>query len=447
MTDFIDSLQPASFRGVPFAVTTAESRHGRRLAVHEYPKRDKPWAEDMGRSTRPFLISGFLVTDSAVYGGGDVIDQYKALAGAAETEGTGTLIHPLLGSLNVSIPDGGLSIVSRWDEGRCVEFSLTCIESGDREFPGDQADTQAGTDDAADEADAAAESDFGDDVADVLDEGASILDMAVNTAQGWIDTVLFGAADATSLFNMLVDLPGQFGRYFTGRTTGFATPPFAPASDATIDSLVAQGTADRGLVESAANQLLAACLVKDTAGMCAAARATAAALLASTANPADAVRILTGICSYYPALPTSPSVSGMGEAVMQTVMGAMLRRCTFTALARATALYQPSSADDAAALRNSMADLFQTEIDIAGDYPDDATFTALGTLRAAIILDLGARGAALPALQTVKSNQPLPAPVIAQRLYQDAGRTNELITESDCVHPAFMPTSFKALVS
>lgn len=447
MSDFTDSLQQASFRGIPFGVYAHEQRFGRRQAVHEYPNRDKPWAEDMGRSTRPFTITGFLVTDSLVYGGGDVIDQFKQMAAAAETKGPGTLIHPLLGTLQVSVLDGGLAIAGRWDEGRKLEFTLSCIESGEKQFPGDQANTPEDTDTAADDADDANEEDFSDDVADVLDEGASILDMATNTAQAWISTVLVGAADATSLFNMMVDLPGQFGRYFAGRTTGYASPSPAPVSNATITSLIVEGTAERGNVQANAATLLAACQKTDTGAMCAAARATAASLLACTANPADAVRILSGICNFFPAAFTSPSVTGMGEATMQTAMGAMLRRCTLAALARATALYQPSSSDDAMALSNSMADLFQSEIDIAGDYPDDNSFQALGDLRAAIIADLAVRGAALPALQTVTSNQPLPAPVIAQRLYLDASRTDELITEADPINPVFMPLSFKALVS
>ena len=45
-------LNQASFRGVPFAVYGGDARFGRRLALHEYPGRDKPYIEDMGRSTR-----------------------------------------------------------------------------------------------------------------------------------------------------------------------------------------------------------------------------------------------------------------------------------------------------------------------------------------------------------------------------------------------------------
>jgi prophage DNA circulation protein len=111
-----------------------------------------------------------------------------------------------------------------------------------------------------------------------------------------------------------------------------------------------------------------------------------------------------------------------------------------------TAIYQPSSADDAASIKDSVAQLFDAEIETAGDNGDDVSYEALRTCRAAIILDLDTRGAALPQLRNVVSTTPQPSLVLAQRLYQDAGRSDELITEADPVHPLFMPTSFMALV-
>jgi prophage DNA circulation protein len=46
--------QPASFRGVIFHVETGGKSSGRRTVTHEYPKRDDPYAEDMGRVARHF---------------------------------------------------------------------------------------------------------------------------------------------------------------------------------------------------------------------------------------------------------------------------------------------------------------------------------------------------------------------------------------------------------
>ncbi|HUB49054.1 MAG TPA: DNA circularization N-terminal domain-containing protein [Acetobacteraceae bacterium] len=57
------NLQPASSRGVPFAVEVDTYRGGRRIVLHEYPYRDDPWPEDTGRATRRITITGFLLGD------------------------------------------------------------------------------------------------------------------------------------------------------------------------------------------------------------------------------------------------------------------------------------------------------------------------------------------------------------------------------------------------
>lgn len=447
MSDWTDSLQQASFRSVPFAVLADEGRFGRKIGLHEYPYRDKPWAEDLGRGTRRFQIVGFLITDSAVYGGGSVIDQVQKLIGAAETMGTGTLVHPILGELTVTIPEDGLVISGRWEQGRYREFTLTCIEGGDRQFPSDSQDTGDVVDDSADDLDDGAATDFTDDATDPLEDGAAVVEMAVETATSFVAQVVSLAGDATSLFNMLVELPGNFGRYFAGALVGFATPANRPAISATVSSLIDASVASRLAVTTACSALLGAAAGNDTGATAAAGQGVAAALLAACADPADGVRLLTNLFPFYPALPTPPSPTGLSQAAMQAAMAALLRRAALGALGRACAAYQPSSADDAAALRSSVADLFAQELLNAGNSGDDSSYIALRALRAAVITDLDTRGAGLPQLQTVLSPSPTPALALAQRLYQDASRSDELVIEANPAHPAFMPTSFKALGS
>ena len=58
-----DRLQEASFRGVPFKFEGEGSAVGRRVETHEYPNRDKPYTEDLGKVTfRPNIIAGNSVT-------------------------------------------------------------------------------------------------------------------------------------------------------------------------------------------------------------------------------------------------------------------------------------------------------------------------------------------------------------------------------------------------
>lgn len=132
--DWQSKLRPSSFRGVPFAVIAEEGSHGRRQAVHEYPYRDTAWIEDMGRGVRRIVIRGFIIQDSQLYGGGDVISQRQALIAACEEKGSGTLIHPTLGEMTVSIPENGLRLSGSADAGRVFEFTLMVIESGVKVF-------------------------------------------------------------------------------------------------------------------------------------------------------------------------------------------------------------------------------------------------------------------------------------------------------------------------
>ena len=57
MGSWRDSLQAASFRGVPFEVMADSVPVGRRVQVHEFVQRDTPYAEDLGRATRQRLCS------------------------------------------------------------------------------------------------------------------------------------------------------------------------------------------------------------------------------------------------------------------------------------------------------------------------------------------------------------------------------------------------------
>ena len=174
-------------------------------------------------------------------------------------------------------------------------------------------------------------------------------------------------------------------------------------------------------------------------------QALTAALLASSIDPADAIRLLSSMVAYSPASAVPSGSVGGSMTTMQGGINDLMRRSAIAAMARASALYQPTSFDDAVNVRTQLCALFDAEILIAGNQGADATYTALRALRASVVNDLTTRGAVLATLTTMTSNLPLPAPVLAQRNYRDSTRADELIVEANPIHPAFMPTKFKAL--
>ena len=215
-----DELQQASFRGIPFAVLGGEGRFGRRVAVHQYPNRDKPYVEDMGRSMRRINVVGFLVEDSLVYGGGSVISQRESMVAAAEAPGPAILVHPTYGQLTVSIPDGGLAVTERWDTGRYFEIGFSFIESGDRIFPSISAVSGSFLDSLADALGASSALDFVRSmtatvnlglgiVRGVISLGNAIVGTVVGVAANFATLVGQGARDATSLVNLASLLTGN----------------------------------------------------------------------------------------------------------------------------------------------------------------------------------------------------------------------------------------------
>lgn len=95
---------------------------------------------------------------------------------------------------------------------------------------------------------------------------------------------------------------------------------------------------------------------------------------------------------------------------MRDAMAAACRRVALVSLARASASYQPSSYDDAAALRVSVGAALDTEITEAGDAGEDASYLALKALRSAVVRYLTVRGASLPSVVTVVLGAPMPLP-------------------------------------
>ncbi len=171
MSVLSEQLQPASFRGVPFEVEASGITVGRRTVVHEYPQRDRPYVEDMGRATRNITLQCFVV-------GSDYLEQAQALMHELEEPGPGTLIHPWLGEMEVTITsvselqfDQGLGVAS---------VTITAIEAGDLELPAVTADEDTEALEAADAVEKSAVDKFCED-------------FDLSTINDWIDSALEGS--------------------------------------------------------------------------------------------------------------------------------------------------------------------------------------------------------------------------------------------------------------
>lgn len=56
-----DEWLPANFDGFPFHVEAGGTEGGNRIVTHQFPKKDVPYSENMGRKAREWTVRGYIV--------------------------------------------------------------------------------------------------------------------------------------------------------------------------------------------------------------------------------------------------------------------------------------------------------------------------------------------------------------------------------------------------
>lgn len=124
----VKTLREASYEGIRFDVDSATLSFGRRTVTHEFPQRDTSYVEDLGKTTRQFSIQGFIVGDDFIDRSKRLIDKIESQVGTDRRANHGKLVHPWLGSLEVT-PIDNPSIT--YDKAkRICTFTLTFLEAG-----------------------------------------------------------------------------------------------------------------------------------------------------------------------------------------------------------------------------------------------------------------------------------------------------------------------------
>lgn len=115
-----DRLLTAKFKGVTFKVESAERAGGRRTVTTEFPKRDLPFVEDLGRKARSFPVEAYVI-------GADYDLARNALLDVLESAGPGELQHPYHGTRQVIV--SGFRVRESRDQGAIARFSIEFEES------------------------------------------------------------------------------------------------------------------------------------------------------------------------------------------------------------------------------------------------------------------------------------------------------------------------------
>lgn len=446
-----ENLHAASFRGVPFAVEQGDGTFGRRQAVHEYPYRDSVWVEDMGRATRRITLNGFILQSSRVYTASDVMTQRDSLIAAAEMAGPGTLVHPTLGELTVSVPEGGLRVQESAENGRVFHFTLTVIESGLKVFAITSAADAAST--VKTSWFATLTTNAASFIAEVKGELRSVtgaINTLKSTAGFWIDMVMDTVSQATNLANVLKSTFGttRYGRYNTGSVGGNSSGA-TTSTDNTADTDDYSGLVKSKIAASIQNKqgittaLEAVQNVGTVEEFATATEAVFTELLSLTAGGMDLINLLETMAGFEDGTNHADAAATSIQKSARIYLNAM----SAGAMAYVASQYTPASYDEAMDLTRRVVNALDAVTLLAADSANDTLYRQLLTLRDNLVTTLGNNGADLAQIHTVTFAKALPALTLANRLYQDASRTEAVIKMADPAHPAFMPTQFKALTT
>ncbi|WP_338804418.1 DNA circularization N-terminal domain-containing protein [Xenorhabdus griffiniae] len=444
-----EHLHPASFRGVPFAVISGESVFGRRQAVHEYPYRDTAWIEDLGRATRKITLRGFIVQDSLVYNAPDVITQRKNLVAACETGSTGTLIHPTLGELTVSVTESGLRMTESAESGRVFEFTLTVIESGLKVFAvtnSTKSATEVGQNWLRTYTTMLAKY-----VSMVRGEIRSVVQgirIIRQTADQWIGMVTRSVDEVTNLSDMLKNTFGteRYGRYQRGQiggtvsgATGVRSRDDQQRNEAEIvKKTTANVVMGRKTISDNIEKLTTASTVE---AFSEAAGNVVMAIIHSAGSTNEKITIFENLSAFQ----NTRYQNGVVDRHVTEMTVLLLVVLSAGAMAQVASEFTPANNQDAHDLLTRVCQALDTALVMAGDLGVDEIYDPLLSLQDEFITNATLKGAEAGRLAQFSLPSALPALTVANRIYQDAARSDELVQAANPRHPAFMPTRFKAL--
>jgi prophage DNA circulation protein len=450
---FMGALQKAYWRGIPFSVTGEVTRKGRKVAVHDYPFRDGGWAEDMGRQMRVFSFTGYLSGDIA-----PVLQM--ALDRAAEAEGPGLLIHPTIGMQRVMLLSCATAV--RKEAMRVIECQFEFIEAGEPNFIMSLVATAIQVVSAATSGLTAFGGSIGSGAGATASIGYPVIGEGVAVMTAFGAACSMAGADPGGLISLAtgINVPDPdrtLGRFAFGNVSQMTTcnldvngNPDVPQTVSTMTGTIAAGRATLAQAITAGTSAASTFSTGTAAAMVTALSTVTEALRSTMMDPADQVRVFLGLSAWsYSDSVANAGLTGLPAAMgtMRDSMAVTARRVALSSLARAAAAYRPVSYQDALALREAVSGAIETEMVAAGDAGDDATYTALRALRVAVVEDLTTRGATLPQMTTMTLPMPLPALTVAQRLYRDASRADEVTAAADVPHPAFLPVTLQVLAA
>lgn len=415
--DRLQSLENATFKGVPFKYENVTSTVGRRTQVTDLPGRDTPHTEDLGRRSRRFRITAYVL-------GTDYDIDRDRLIRAIEGGRPGLLVHPYWGNRTVRV-EGDVPVTESPGEGGMARFEITFVDVEGEEQPLRRRDAQGEVVSRADDVLTAVREAFAeafsvvDAVGDIRDEAVEVVEGIAEVAQevksqidqavGIVDTVHQVVSVLADTAESLISLPNELASAVTSAVSGV------------LESVASVGAAAERLAR-----------FPDTL--------TAPFRSGSVSDRHRAVvlmRAWRGLHAFGDTLPLVAETSGQQalRAANQAALVRLLRVTAITETCRTAGQIAFDSFDQAQAVLDEISEAVD---EIVHDV-DDATYGALQDLRAALHRRIADAAETLPRIVELTLEHPTPALVVAHRLYGDATRDAEILDRNPHVrNPALI---------
>ena len=408
-----DAMLPASFRGVRFLIPQTSVPVGMKGPLHEFPQRDTPFFEQMGKQAQVHKMTAWVVGD-------DCFERRDKLIEALQTPGAGELVHPWLGRLQVKV--GECEMGHDRTQGGMVTFELTFYPDLPLKSPSAKVNTQQ----------------------QVVKSSESLLDSSVNRYQSTMATVNTARLGLLQMRNSLSGVYGVIQQQFAPFVGTFTTlSGFAQSlmnSPGSLSSLFfsyfssftggnffggssAGGGSSSGYRAAVAETMQQAQAVSaiDTVSPLGGSDTVVASQ--ATANLVqDSLLVQIGLIVSEMPVAQQPVSLGSTPSVEQQALQPLVRP-------------EVPVADDVLELRDTLDEAIYT----ASLKADPAHYLVLNNHRQALVKHLTAVAASGVRLVDVTPAETLSVLVLAYRRFGDATRESEVVQRNRIRHPGFVP--------
>ncbi|VVP41375.1 hypothetical protein PS865_04875 [Pseudomonas fluorescens] len=403
-----DQMLPASFRGISFLIPQASVPIGMKVQLHEFPQRDEPYAEQMGKQAQVHRLVCWIVGD-------DCFERRDKFMEALQTPGAGELVHPWLGRIQVKA--GEAELTHEFKQGGMAAFAVTFYPDIPLKFPTAKVNTQQQVVKASDSLLDSALARYKSAMAKVdqarlgLARLRNSLSGVYTVIQQQFSTIIGAFTNLTGFVQSLMNAPDSLSSLFSSYFSEFSVDEYLGDDS---------GSNYRNSVATATQQteaLASINTVSDSGGVDAAAASQATANLVQ-----DALLVQVALIISEMPVASQPVSTATVASVEQQAVQPIVRP-------------EVPVADDVLELRDNLNEaIFQASLKA-----DPEHYMVLNTLRQTIVKHLTAVAESGVRLVEITPPETLSALVLAYRRFGDATRESEVVQRNRLRHPGFVP--------